>query len=365
MRDSSRLDDAYGQCRDAVFGIGSWDAALQSLAEAFGAESCVFKPCSGAEGSGVPLQLESTGHRPFSALWLARIEAAPDPHTDVIRKFPGTSPPCVIEHQLTSEEDRRKMPYFNEIARPGGRDWWACLRFRAMGATWGLPLYRGAARGPFDDTDIAFLTSQIAPLGGIAQAAQSVERRSAEARIGGLGDLGIPAFLADERGLAVAHNAALDALLGTGLSLRRGRLAAADAQADRDLAAFRRCLPSGPAGPAVIRKDGLPWLALTALPLGENSTQVFTGARAIVLVGDLAARIAPGAATLAAAFGLTPAEARLAARVATGAGLVEACRDLGIGRETGRSHLGAIFAKTGTSRQAELAALLTRFATLH
>lgn len=79
---------------------------------------------------------------------------------------------------------------------------------------------------------------------------------------------------------------------------------------------------------------------------------------AVVIVRDpgLAAPLPPG--DLVALFGLTPAEARLAARIADGAGLDEAAEALGVTRNTARSQLQAIFAKTGVNRQGELVRLL-------
>jgi DNA-binding CsgD family transcriptional regulator len=70
----------------------------------------------------------------------------------------------------------------------------------------------------------------------------------------------------------------------------------------------------------------------------------------------------PVAAVLEQAFGLTPAEARLASQIAAGKTLAEIARQQGSGRETLRSQLKAVFEKTGTSRQAELALLLSKLA---
>ncbi|WP_462119605.1 helix-turn-helix transcriptional regulator [Methylorubrum extorquens] len=57
-------------------------------------------------------------------------------------------------------------------------------------------------------------------------------------------------------------------------------------------------------------------------------------------------------------FDLTPAEARVARDIARGLGVPEAAVQAGVTEGTIRSQLKAVFAKTGTSRQAELAALL-------
>jgi DNA-binding CsgD family transcriptional regulator len=71
---------------------------------------------------------------------------------------------------------------------------------------------------------------------------------------------------------------------------------------------------------------------------------------------DLAAL--PGVVRLRAEFGLTKAEARLALRLAEGSSLASAARAFNVKLTTVRSQLQQVFAKTGTSRQTELVALL-------
>ena len=61
-----------------------------------------------------------------------------------------------------------------------------------------------------------------------------------------------------------------------------------------------------------------------------------------------------------AAFGLTPAEFRLARTLADGCTLDEASARLGISKNTVRTQLRGLFEKTGTHRQSELVALLHR-----
>ncbi len=66
----------------------------------------------------------------------------------------------------------------------------------------------------------------------------------------------------------------------------------------------------------------------------------------------------PSTAQLQACFGLTPAEAALALEILAGDGLQACARRLGISQTTARTHLGHVFEKTGTRRQAELVRLL-------
>jgi DNA-binding CsgD family transcriptional regulator len=61
-----------------------------------------------------------------------------------------------------------------------------------------------------------------------------------------------------------------------------------------------------------------------------------------------------GAGTVAAAFGLTPAETRVLASLLAGRTLVETATALGVTRSTANTHLDHIFMKTGVTRQAEL-----------
>jgi DNA-binding CsgD family transcriptional regulator len=102
-------------------------------------------------------------------------------------------------------------------------------------------------------------------------------------------------------------------------------------------------------------------LVVYALPLRGMIRDLFGPARAIVVVRDLDERPLPPTFHLTSVFGLTAAESKLAARLGAGEALDAVADELGIARETARNQLKAIFLKTGVHRQAELAALLSRF----
>jgi DNA-binding CsgD family transcriptional regulator len=83
----------------------------------------------------------------------------------------------------------------------------------------------------------------------------------------------------------------------------------------------------------------------------------------LLLVTDPEAKAqTPSPAVLRETFGLTPAEAEIAARAARGEGMPAAAEALGISQGTARLHLHRVFEKTGARRQAELTALLARVA---
>jgi DNA-binding CsgD family transcriptional regulator len=66
-----------------------------------------------------------------------------------------------------------------------------------------------------------------------------------------------------------------------------------------------------------------------------------------------------GADTLAAAYGLTPAETKVLASLFAGRPLSETAATLSITRPTAKTHLEHIFLKTKVTRQAELMRLWT------
>ncbi len=65
---------------------------------------------------------------------------------------------------------------------------------------------------------------------------------------------------------------------------------------------------------------------------------------------------------IAKAYRLTPRELQVLLAVVEVGGVPEAATALGIGRTTVKTHLGHVFEKTGTKRQADLAKLVAGFA---
>ncbi len=103
---------------------------------------------------------------------------------------------------------------------------------------------------------------------------------------------------------------------------------------------------------------------MTAIPLsaaGLAAAGLPPEPMALLLVADPEARTtAPPPALLREAFGLTRAEAEVAARAANGDGVPALAASLDISPGTARLHLHRVFEKTGAHRQAELAAVLGR-----
>jgi DNA-binding CsgD family transcriptional regulator/PAS domain-containing protein len=252
----------------------------------------------------------------------------------------------------------------------------------------GLPLGPGFDTGgvsiAFDDGADAAPRASIVLLNLLApylrRAIQAnLQLQAARTRTQGLGAAldGMPsaALLVSQSAGVVFANRRAEALLAQadGLCVRDGELVASrpgDAHALRRMIggagrAALGLLPNGPDALALKRPSGRPALSVLVAPVGDLRAELPLPDKpvALLIVTDPQESAEPPAHAvdrLAALFGLTPTEARVAMHVALGMSGPEAAAQLGIGSGTVHGHLKSVFAKTGVSRQSGLARLLTR-----
>jgi len=94
------------------------------------------------------------------------------------------------------------------------------------------------------------------------------------------------------------------------------------------------------------------------VPTSGQSRDLFDGGFAVLVVTPVTAPEAPDTQVIRALFDLTPVEARVARSLTRGQTIDQIADDAGVARSTVRSQVSAVLAKTGTTRQAEVAALL-------
>jgi DNA-binding CsgD family transcriptional regulator len=163
-------------------------------------------------------------------------------------------------------------------------------------------------------------------------------------------------------------NRAADAVVAEndGLWVARGRLRAASAAESRALlqrvhGAIATANGNGVgAGGAIRLSRPSQKRALVAVvtPLRRPSSAAHGGPVAAVFVTDPERRRRPCTTLLREVYGLTPAEARVAACLADGRSLREMADSFEVTLETVRSQLKRVFDKTGTRRQAGLVSVL-------
>jgi DNA-binding CsgD family transcriptional regulator len=272
----------------------------------------------------------------------------------------------VIDDQFVTADDRKTLAYFHETAVPADREWWAAGVFAIADRQWFLSAYRNRAGGRFSHGEGRYLGRVATRFGKIAALAEKMERDRESSALGVLDQLKSAALLVDWRGAVRQVNRVTEGLLDDGLHLHHGRLWTEDSEGNRRiqelLAAIRVMVPgrSPSTHQVVVNRADAPWLLMEAMPVTPLSSGAFNEGRALLVLTDLTKPPVNDSRLLAIAFGLSPAEAKLAAQIASGTGIDMAARALRIGRETAKSQLKAVFLKTDTHSQPELVALLSR-----
>jgi DNA-binding CsgD family transcriptional regulator len=207
----------------------------------------------------------------------------------------------------------------------------------------------------------------VAPqLRGAVSLAERFALAKGQSSIETLERVGYAALVLDNNGQMVLINASAESMLGGDLTLSADRLHARDHESDRrlqtliDRAVAPRALEAQVPSPEFVRRfEGRPFM-VEAMPASGALRDVFRRIAALVVITDLNARPRAPDCLIREAFGLTAAEARLAATLASGEDLRKAAERLGVTRETARGHLKSIFSKTEVNRQSELTALIAR-----
>jgi DNA-binding CsgD family transcriptional regulator/PAS domain-containing protein len=267
-----------------------------------------------------------------------------------------------VDQDYAAPEEFERSAYYQDLHGRVGYRWSACVGFRAGEDLWCIALQRRIEQGPFEPDE----TRQLATLWRSFSDAATLSRQLGFARVLGMVDgldhVAQGAIAFNPRGEILAHNAAAEAEFGLLFEKRLGAPAFYDR---RSQARFDALLAAATADPVVrfeapaatvLDRSGRA-VQLRAVTLHDWGRYAFTGARVLVLLKRVETAEAPPRPLWT--YGLTPAEARLAAELVGGASLAEAAAKAGIAYQTARTQLKAVFAKTGAHRQAELVALLT------
>ncbi|TXN07014.1 LuxR family transcriptional regulator [Methylobacterium sp. WL103] len=179
------------------------------------------------------------------------------------------------------------------------------------------------------------------------------------------GRMGCGGLILSTRGHVLAANAEARRILGETFDLTDESLDLLDGSGrdviKRLLARARtRIQLDGENWMLTTRKSQRP-LIMSTIPvpvLGEEEPHT------VLILIDLDRTPQPHTTALERIFGLTTAEARLAALLASGATVAEAATTFKVSVATVRTQLAAIFSKTHISRQAELIILVSRLSAL-
>jgi DNA-binding CsgD family transcriptional regulator/PAS domain-containing protein len=358
------LDRVVGAVYEAAVDEAAWPSALSLVGDLFagtGGHFLVWDRRAGAS----PFSTAGDRMTPEGQAEYAAYYARIDPRLDVVLGLPtGAATAC---HEHFDDDFVSRSEFYNDyLLRHGRRYLAACRLAEANGEVAILGVHRGPRDEPFGADELALLARLGPRLGHAARVERELRRARGEAALtrAALDRLSTPVLVVDAGGRVLASNRAAEAATDAGdpVRLRGGRLGAREPDEEARLLRVVKEAAGRPrrGGAARLsRTDGRALVALAA-PLAPGSPLGGPGAAAaLVVVSDPSAADWSGLAReLCCVFGLTAAEARLAAAIAEGSTLKEAATRFRVGHETVRTQLRAVLAKTGTRRQAELVGLV-------
>lgn len=268
----------------------------------------------------------------------------------------------VDDLDLFSAESIAKHPYYQEFLAPYGLRWFAGVRVSCGEDLWCLSLQRTIDQPPFSEAEKNRLAELSKGLSGTAAIARALGASAAAGALEAFQISGTAVVLINRHGRIYEANEPARRLLVGETKILNGRVVANSSEATAALdRAVYGLLNRGGGGlhPLIAfpRKGRRPLLAYPA-KLSSTMGNALADCQAIVIFIDPDVHPHPAETSLQSAFRLTEAEARLAVHLTSGESLEEVAERLGIAKETSRSQLKSIFAKTGVHRQAELVALL-------
>jgi DNA-binding CsgD family transcriptional regulator len=360
--DTAGLDKAFARLGDAVIDPAMWPEILGHISAALGATGTVLLQ-SDVRTSDIPHSpgLSEMLRAYFRNEWHTR-DLRANRSFPLIRK----GEIVITDHDIVTPDEMERSPFYNELHAPHGLRWFAGIGFRAGHALWGISIQRSPQQGAFEANDKQLLAPLSQRLTEIASLSRAVGRISLSSATNALNAVRQPAVALDGLGFVLDANRGAEGLFDADIRVKDRRLAVWDTEAKRDLQRLvERVIATSdlgtlPCEPIVIRRRDKSPVILRVLPVHGAARTPFLGARALLTLTAAEPRPRPKPALLARAFGLTPAEARLASIIAEGLNPERAAEELSISKVTARNQLKAIFAKTGTHRQSELVARFSR-----
>lgn len=285
--------------------------------------------------------------------------------------------------QHVGQSSMRRNPFYQDFLRHNDISTIICNRvlqtdgieaYLSLQRRPGQPYYEAAELDNFNRTFIPHVQRAVRIRAELKRLAQ---REGLSSLV--LDRLRIPMLVLDDQGTILKTNAGAEALLSRlprQLQVRHGRLY----PQGMDAARFERLLQSatGRHGPAEaggawlkhVQEDGKQGHALhcLVLPLPTQAPTLNPWIRPLALVMlrplDPQHRLQPQPSLMRQLFDLTLAETRIAMALCQGDTPADIAQRQGVSVNTVRTHLRAIFAKTGTARQTDLLRLLSSLLTV-
>ena len=361
------LDLAYGAAADAAL----WPTLLVAVADLTGsdASALIWQDQRTRRGDGLAARLDPAALPAYFKSFAASHPSQRWRHSprERVRHF---IPHIVADDEAMTKAELMRTDFYNDFMRPFDLHSVLRLGLSAQGENAAFLMLARPARKDRFEGEAADLAQRLHPHLirafdlGQKLAAQRPRQDGAEAVLAASPHA---LFVLDAAGRILHANPAALGLMGARdvLNATGGCLTAATRE---DTQRLHRLVAAAAAADPAERRGGSMSLASPArrLPLpvtvapvrAEASIAINQQPSVLVCVSDPEAGSRMSAERLREVFGLTPAEARVAALISEGLTLRDVADQLGVSFFTVRGQLAKIFEKTGANRQADLARLL-------
>ena len=366
---SALTDDIYG----AILDKSRWHDVLRQTTQFVGAQAGVLLWRSEVSGAAGPVCC-SFGIAPRYAESYAEHYAKLDPL--MVAMFSREIGDVASATELVSRSVFEQSRFYKEWAQPQG---WAhsvqANLDKSPTSFVHLSLWRNETSGSVDSPTTDRLRLLASHMRRAMLVRQIVDRHAAEAATLGdtLDGIGPGLFFVNADAHILETNANGRAMLEQGTLVRAfgGRLVPADRDAERELTEILCGFESGNAATNVrtaslllSARAGEPFVA-HVVPLIDR-VQRGTGsaytALAAVFVQKASFELPSSREVIAKSYKLTPTELRVLLAIVEVGGVPKVSEAMGISVSTVKTHLGRLFAKTGTDRQADLVKLVAAYA---
>jgi DNA-binding CsgD family transcriptional regulator len=367
MHEDEKLAPLIGSIYDAALDAALWTDVLANIADFVDGQAAglVSKDLASKSGS-VHYQFGVEPH--YMRLYETHSKFDPTatlPFFDVGQVVSTTD--------LVPYDEFRQGRFYQEWARPQGFiDAANAVLEKSLTSFAYLSVIRGEASGMVDDRMRGRMRLVIPHVRRAVLVGKAIDQAEATTFAEAIDGLSAGILLVDAGGQIVHANVAGHLILRSANVLRAigGRLVAGDAEADR---ALREIFAIANGGDAALGTRGIA-LPLTgrngeryvahALPLSPAARRSAgsASAAATALFVRKAALEAPSAPeVIAKTYKLTPTELRVLLAIVEVGGVPDVAGALGVAESTVKTHLGRLFDKTGTGRQADLVKLVAGF----
>lgn len=361
--DPTKFSDVQRRLGETIVDHSRWRGLLEDLCEAVG-----------AEGASLRHPLHRTSDTPFTASvqditkiyfrdgWHQR-----DTRSLTLAKRPMRQAAFGDIDFFGKEEWNsliRRDAYFNDFLGIQRLRYGAWVQFNSGGHPWLIALQRTVSQGAFDRAEIARLQPFARMLGEVGAISATVGHAILSSTLDALSLVRWPAVAIDRTGRVLGTNSAAEDSFDSSVQVCNGWLKVSDEGAQKKLEAvfgYLRLSPETarvPTAAISAQRVEKPPIILRLLPVPVSARSPFLGARMLIVFRESGAASLPDASALGTAFNFTSAETRLAKLLGKGTSLESAAQQLELSRETIRTQLKSLFAKTDTHRQGELVALL-------